>query len=248
MPPPPTFRVRLIGRRALTRTVAQIDFERADGAPFDFEAGQWLNLVIPIATPDGAEPSFRRAYSVASAPDGTPRFELAVTRVENGPGSTFLHTAALGTELDAVGPQGFFTRPLDKATPALFVGTGTGLTPLRSMMLRAARAGSTVPVWLLFGVREEEDILYRSELEGLAAAHPTMRAFFTLSRGGDGWGGRRGYVQTHVRELWEALKAETGADPHVYICGLRDMVDGVRDLLKHELSLPRQLVHSERYD
>ncbi len=246
MPPPPTFRVRLVERRALTPAVAHLAFERADGAPFAFEAGQWLNLVIP--TPGGAEPTLRRAYSVASAPDGTPRFELAVTRVENGPGSTFLHTAALGTEIDAVGPQGFFTRPLDKATPALFVGTGTGLTPLRSMMHSAARAGSTVPVWLVFGVREEGDILYRTELEALTAAHPTMRVFFTLSRAADSWTGRRGYVQTHVRELWEALKAEAGADPHVYICGLRDMVDGVRDLLKHELALPRQLVHSERYD
>lgn len=246
MPPPPTFRVRLTGRRTLTRTVAQLDFERADGDAFAFEAGQWVNLVLPVAS--GAEPTIRRAYSIASAPDGTPRFELAVTRVETGPGSTFLHTAALGTELDAVGPQGFFTRPLDKATPAIFVGTGTGLTPLRSMLQHAARAGSTVPAWLLFGVREEEDILYRDELEALTRAHPTMRVVFTLSRGADGWSGRRGYVQTHVRELWEALKAETGADPHVYICGLRDMVDAVRDLLKQELSLPRQLVHSERYD
>lgn len=247
MPPPPTFHVRLVERSALTPTVCQLVFERVDGVPFEFEAGQWVNLVIP--TPNGPFPEVRRAYSIASPPLHTPRFELAVTRVENGPGSTYLHTMEIGGEIEVVGPQGFFTRPLEKAAPSLFVGTGTGLTPLRSMLLHAARAESTIPIWLLFGVREEGDILYRSELEATAQArNDSMRVDFTLSRAAEAWTGRRGYVQTHVRELWEALRAASGQDPHVYICGLRDMVDGVRELLKNELKLPRQLVHSERYD
>jgi NAD(P)H-flavin reductase len=155
----------------------------------------------------------------------------------------------IGGELEVVGPQGFFTRPLDKARPSLFVGTGTGLTPLRSMLLHAARAESKLPIWLLFGVREEADLLFRDELERVAAENAaTMRVEFTLSRGHEGWTGRRGWVQTHVKELWEGLREVAGEDPHVYICGLRDMVDGVRELLKTELKLPRQLVHSERYD
>jgi CDP-4-dehydro-6-deoxyglucose reductase, E3 len=49
-----------------------------------------------------------------------------------------------------------------------------------------------------------------------------------------------------VRPLYEALKVH--GDPHVYICGLQKMVNAVRDLLKAEMGLPRQLVHSERYD
>jgi ferredoxin-NADP reductase len=253
---PPTFHVRLVERTALSPTVCRLLFERVDGVPFEFEAGQWVNLVLPAAeagASDGAEagaaPTIRRAYSVASPPLHDARFELAVTRVETGPGSTLLHTMEIGRELEVVGPQGFFTRPLEKAGPSLFVGTGTGLTPLRSMLLHAARAESSVPVWLLFGVREESDILFREELEAVARSNAhRMRVEFTLSRAAEGWTGRRGWVQTHVRELWEGLRDASGQDPHVYICGLRDMVDGVRDLLKTELALPRQLVHSERYD
>lgn len=244
---PPTFHVRLVERTSLTPSVCRLLFERVDGVPFEFEAGQWVNLVIP--TPEAAAPNIRRAYSVASPPLHTPRFELAVTRVESGPGSTTLHTMEIGRELEVVGPQGFFTRPLEKAGPSLFVGTGTGLTPLRSMLLHAARAESRHPIWLLFGVREEADLLFRAELQKVADDHPkTTRVEFTLSRAHEGWGGRRGWVQTHVRELWEGLRAASGESPHVYICGLRGMVDGVRDLLKTELQLPRQLVHSERYD
>ena len=244
---PPTFHVRLVERTTLTPTVCRLLFERVDGVPFEFEAGQWVNLVLPSGQPDGS--TIRRAYSIASPPLHTPAFELAVTHVQDGPGSTFLHAIESGVELEVVGPQGFFTRPLEKAAPSLFVGTGTGLTPLRSMLLHAARAESHVPVWLLFGVREEQDILFRHELESLASRHPEIvRVDFTLSRGAQEWPGRRGWVQSHVRELWEALRDTTGQSPHVYICGLRDMVDGVRALLKTELNLPRQLVHSERYD
>ena len=248
---PPTFHVRLVERTQLTPSVCRLLFERTDGVPFEFEAGQWVNLVIPTLQEKArpGEANVRRAYSVASPPLHTPRFELAVTRVESGPGSTTLHTMEIGRELEVVGPQGFFTRPLDKAGPSLFVGTGTGLTPLRSMLLHAARAESRHPIWLLFGVREEADILFRDELQNVAHEHrETMRVDFTLSRGHEGWSGRRGWVQTHVRELWEGLRASSGQDPHVYICGLRNMVDGVRELLKTELALPRQLVHSERYD
>lgn len=242
---PPTFHVRLVERDLLTSNVCRLLFEKLDGTHFDFEAGQWVNLIIPSE----GEGSIRRAYSIASPPLGSPRFELAVTRVETGPGSTFLHTTPLGTELEVVGPQGFFTRPLAKATPSLFVGTGTGLTPLRSMLHHALRQGAESPIWLLFGVREEGDILFRTELEEAARAHSDrIRVEFTLSRAHEAWSGRRGWVQTHVRELWEGLQTASGVDPHVYICGLRDMVDGVRELLKTELKLPRQLVHSERYD
>ena len=55
-------------------------------------------MVLPLA---GGE--IRRAYSIASAPDGTPRFELAVTEVTGGPGSGYLCGLGPGATLRAVG-------------------------------------------------------------------------------------------------------------------------------------------------
>ncbi|HEX7600510.1 MAG TPA: FAD-dependent oxidoreductase, partial [Polyangiaceae bacterium] len=126
---PPTFDARLVGARMLSPLVRELVFARADGAPLAFEAGQWVSLVLPL--PAG---ELRRSYSIASRPDGTPNFEVAVTRVEGGPGSTYLHAMPPGTELQVVGPQGFFTRPIDETGPSLFVATGTGVTPLRSIL------------------------------------------------------------------------------------------------------------------
>lgn len=244
MPPPPTFDVRLARARMLSPSVRELAFERVDLAPFDFQAGQWVSLVLPLDDGEG-----RRAYSIASPPDGRPGMSIAVTRVENGPGSHYLHDLPEGAVIRAIGPQGFFTRPRGTRHPALFVGTGTGVTPLRSMILDALANGDDSPMTLLFGVRHPDDRLYLEELEALAARHPNLRVEHTLSRAPEGWSGRTGYVQTHVPELWQDLVArQPGAAPHAYICGLERMVGAVRELLRKGMGVDRKQVHTERYD
>jgi ferredoxin-NADP reductase len=243
--PSQPFEARLVAAQRLTPSVRELVFERTDGAAFQFDPGQWVNLVLPL--PEG---EIKRAYSIASAPvAGSPRFELAVTHVEGGPGSQYLHRMNEGETLRAIGPQGLFTRGKDAPLPSLFIATGTGVTPFRSMIQAALASGEKAPLWLLFGARYEEDILYGDELKRAAAEHTEVRYEVTLSKATEGWTGRRGYVQTHASELVRDLRAlGGGADPHVYICGLDRMVSSVKDLLRNELALPRKHVHTERYD
>ena len=224
----------------------ELAFERADGEPMPHRPGQWVNLAID--RPDGGE--ILRAYSIASPPDGSSRFDLAITRVPDGPGSGFLHELAPGAEVRALGPHGFFTREPGEGHPSLFVATGTGLTPMRSMIRAALAEGASEPLWLLVGVRAPDDRLYLDEFEALAARHPNLQVRFTLSRPPAGWGGLSGYVQAHVPELWRELEAGAapGAEPHLYVCGLERMVSVVRNLARKDLGVPRQRVHSERYD
>jgi CDP-4-dehydro-6-deoxyglucose reductase, E3 len=259
--------VVLRGSKVIAPSVKELTFERCDGQPLEFAPGQWVNLLIPAASGE-----FKRAYSVASEPNGGPSFELAVTHVEGGPGSTHLHAMRPGDKLAILGPHGLFQRKGER--PTIFVGTGTGITPLRSMF-RAALRGSAMqaaarePLWLLFGVRHSEDQLYLDEFSELALKHSNFRAEYTLSRPTEQWSGRSGYVQTHLRQLYcelasglappIAAAAQAGDFsqledlhhaqlPAVYICGLTKMVTAVRDLLRKELGLPRTAVHSERYD
>jgi CDP-4-dehydro-6-deoxyglucose reductase, E3 len=245
MVPSQPFDIRLVASRRLAPSVRELVFERADGAPMEFDPGQWVNLVLPL--PSG---EIKRAYSIASPPRaGSPRFALAVTRVESGPGSQYLHALGEGETLRAVGPQGLFTRAGSDEAPSLFIGTGTGVTPFRSMIEAALAAGAKAPLWLLFGARFEQDILYREEFERWAREHPNVRYDVTLSQGAPAWAGRRGYVQRHAPELLQALRSEAaGAEPHVYVCGLERMVKAVRELARGELGVPRKHVHTERYD
>jgi CDP-4-dehydro-6-deoxyglucose reductase len=243
---PPSFDARIRAARLLSPSVRELSLERVDGAAFVFEPGQWVSVVLP--SPEG---EIRRAYSIASAPRQgalAASFDLIVTRVEDGVGSHMLHEASVGDGVRVIGPQGFFTRPASSAPPALFVGTGTGLAPLRSMIDAAVAGPDTTPMWLLFGARHEHDLLYKDEFLALAARAPHLRVEVTLSQGAAQWTGKRGYVQTHVRALYEELAAATKDAPHVYACGLERMVGAVRALLRKEMGLPRQLVHTERYD
>jgi len=247
MIPAEPFESRLVSARLLAPAVREMIFERTDGRPFHFDPGQWVNLVIPLPLPGG---EIKRAYSIASPPvQGARRFEIAVTRVTGGPGSEHLHSLPEGATLRTIGPHGLFTRRPDEGAPSIFIGTGTGVTPLRSMIKAALAGGAREPLWLLFGARHEEDVLYRDELQALARAHPNVRHEITLSRPGPGWGGRQGYVQAHLAELVAALREATGgAAPHAYVCGLDRMVSSVRDHLRNDLGLDRKRVHAERYD
>ncbi len=240
MRPSESFDVRLERAQMLSPSVRELSFARVDGRPVEFDPGQWFNLMVPHG-----DTELKRAYSVASPPRGEPTFDIAVTRVAGGPVSEALHVMPPGTSLRAIGPSGLFTRAADDPSPALFVGTGTGVTPLRSMMASALAQASTAPLWLLFGVRTEADILYGEELASWSARHPRVRVEITLSRPSPSWRGRSGYVQTHVAGLWSELAAPSA---HVFVCGLERMVKSVRDVCRKELGIDRKHVHQERYD
>jgi ferredoxin-NADP reductase len=229
-------KAHLVSARPLSPSVRSLCFALEDG-PLSFRAGQWVDIFVD--TPSGLE---KRAYSIASDPRAE-LLELAVTRVDEGVVSPVLHELPVGSEVMIAGPQGFFTRDAPVVTaPTLFVATGTGLAPLRSMLSEALDAHHA-PFTLLFGCRTLDDILWRDELERWAERHENFRLEVTLSRPGTSWAGRSGYVQSHVPELARAL-----GEPHVFICGLNRMVSEVRAVCKSVLSYDRKRVHSERYD
>lgn len=233
----------------LSPLVREMVFRVEGEQTLSWAPGQWVSLVLPL--PEGPLP---RAYSISDAPDGTPRFPIAVTRVSGGPGSSYLHAIEPGARFECVGPQGFFTLEAPPGGPprraSVFVATGTGVAPLRAMIRHAAAvepdASSAVPLTLLFGVRHREDVLWSDEWTELARARGRAFTFEpTLSRPDPAWAGRSGYVQAHVAELVRP-HVEEGVD--VYVCGLKRMIDTVRSVLKNELGLSRQDIHTERYD
>jgi NAD(P)H-flavin reductase len=223
--------------RDATPLVRHLTLRTDDGAPYVHLPGQWVKVYLP----GGLD----RDYSIASAPSAAlpSQIELVITRVEGGAGSNALHAIDVGAGLDTLGPNGLFVREdAHRAHPALYVGTGTGLAPLRAMMQDELASPSGQPQVLLFGARQERDLLFGSELQGWADAG-RIRYVPTLSQAEPSWTGRRGYVQRHLAEVVAELPGV-----HVYICGLSRMITEVRAVLRGELGLDRKQVHSERYD
>jgi NAD(P)H-flavin reductase len=203
--------------------------------PVTWVPGQFVDLMVPTK-----RLAQKRSYSIASAD----LLEIAVTRVEGGQTSVALHEMALGAKMEMVGPRGSFTRAATREEPAVLIGTGTGVAPLRAMVQEELRRGDVgPPLALLFGARTERDLLWGEELMALSARHPRFRYEPTLSKGATDWTGKRGWVQTHVVE---AVRALPGA--RVYLCGLREMIDGVVGVLEREMAETRGRVHIEEYD
>jgi NAD(P)H-flavin reductase len=241
--PPSTFAAQLVSKRLVTPRVAQLTFERSDSTAFHFMPGQWVSINFP--TPAGETKPLRRSYSIASAPDDR-RFELLVTHVDGGPGSTLLHQAEVGARFEVKGPQGHFSFAFDK--PCLMVASGTGYAPFRSMLLHACRRPLTHPVWLLLGFRAPGDRLGVEELAQLALAQPLLNAQVTLSQPSTDWSGLSGRVQPHVASVFAALVAHSSSPPQVLLCGVRAMLTDVRNILKTQFSLERQRISAESYD
>jgi ferredoxin-NADP reductase len=225
---------RLVRSLDLAPDVRHFEFEIIDRSEFPFTPGQFVSIKEQVA---GKEVT--RAYSIASPPDGN-RFALCLNRVAEGLVSPRLFALAPGEHVEVQEPLGYFTlrRP---DHPAVFVATGTGIAPFRSILLAALPASA--PITLLFGARHAHGVLYREELEILAQRHAHFRFITTITRPDDSWRGAVGRVQSH---LDDAL-ATHAATPDVYICGLKEMVDDVRALLKQKGFDRKQIIY-EKYD
>ncbi len=235
-----TYSARLVGSTSLNEFTKHLEFEFQGARHVGFVAGQWFSVKHTL--PDGEE--LTRAYSAASPPSENGHFAFCLNRVQDGYMSNFLCDMKEGDEIRCQGPFGSFTlRPPLRDT--VFIATGTGIAPLRSMLqwlLVEESRHQGKQFWLLYGNRTEKDIYYHREFLGLAKRHRNFHYLPTLSRGDDGWRGLRGYVQDHVPGVVGDRK-----DMHAYICGLAKMVKANRDLLKG-LGWDRQSILYERYD
>jgi ferredoxin-NADP reductase len=207
-------------------------FRLALTGPSRHRAGQ--HYIVRLTAPDGYTAS--RSYSVASAPDGSPEFELTVERLDDGEVSTFLHDVVVpGDELEVRGPiGGWFV--WDAETPALLVGGGSGVVPLMAMLRLARATQRGALVRMLVSVRSPDDLYYADELPG-----PETAVVYT----------RRAPDAT-PRPVGR-LTAEdlTGAGPirsdaTAYVCGSSGFADHAGDLLV-ELGLPAERIRVERF-
>jgi ferredoxin-NADP reductase len=235
-----TYSARLVGSTFLNEWTKHLEFEFVGASHVGFVAGQWFSVKHTL--PDGEE--LTRAYSVASPPSANGHFAFCLNRVQDGYMSNFLCDMKEGDEIRCQGPFGnFILRPPLRDT--VFIATGTGIAPLRSMLhwlLADESRHQGKQFWLLFGNRTEKDIYYHGEFMELAKQHPNFHYLPTLSRGDDSWQGLQGYVQDHVAGVVGDRK-----DMHAHICGLVKMVKANRDLLK-DLGWERQSILYERYD
>lgn len=240
------FQLKLADSRMLAPSVRHLAFERADGTPFQFTAGQFIQIHFNY---DDGKPT-KRSYSVGTPVDGSgnvDRLELAVSYVDGGAATKLFENMQPGGNIEASGPYGRFCLQEDDANRRyLLIATGTGIAPYRAMLPRIEKliGESGRRFVLLYGARNEQELLYGEEFEAFAGKHPEFTFHPCLSRAARAApraNDRRGHVQD--------VLSEVQPDPEhdiAYLCGNPDMIDATFTQLK-ELGMPIKHIRREKY-
>jgi ferredoxin-NADP reductase len=226
---------KLIESSEIAPEVRHFVFEVPGVEKFTFVPGQFVSMNQIVN-----EKKITRAYSIASAPSETNRFELCLNLVREGLLSPRLFEMQPGDSIEIRPPLGMFVLR-NPPRDVILIATGTGIAPFRSI-LKAQLNETSNAFTLIFGVRHESHLMYRAEFEEMARAHPHFQFLPTLSRPTESWSGRSGHVQAHLQEAIGERR-----DVDVFLCGLKLMVDDVRNILK-EMGFDRKQILFEKYD
>jgi predicted ferric reductase len=173
-------------------------------------------------------------YSLSAAPRDD---LLRITVKALGDHSAALVNLRPGTRVFAEGPYGAMTAALRRRRKVLLIAGGVGITPLRALF-ETIPAGSG-QLTLLYRASEEGDVLFRQELEKLAARRAATVRFLVGRRTTLGWDPlSAAALAANIPDL---------AEHDVYLCGPSGMTAAIRTSLI-TAGVPRAQVHSESFE
>ena len=206
------------------------DVPREIAPLFAYRPGQFVTLRLPL---QGRH--VPRCYSMSSAPLIDDALRVTVKRVANGRGSNWVcDRLKAGDVVDVLPPAGVFTpRSLDDDL-LLFAG-GSGITPVYSI-LRSALAGGRGRIVLVYANRDERSVIFRGELQALAAAHPRrLQVLHWLDT-----------VQGVPSVAQLAELARPSRDAQAFICGPGPFMDAAQAALQ-AIDMRPEAIHVERF-
>lgn len=222
---------------------------------FAYKQGQYLTLRFTI---NGTEE--RRAYSMSSSPL-EPELAVSVKRVSGGKVSNYIQDAVkAGDTVDVMPPQGRFFTALDpdqRKSYYLF-GAGSGITPLMSILKTTLEEEPQSSVYLLYGSREDDQIIFYDELQALCQRYAgQLKVQYIVSqpkkeKGGwfkkstSNWTGLTGRISPLVIDTFLRECPVQGKGAEYFICGPGAMIDAVETSLT-EQGISKKSIHSERF-
>ena len=233
-------RMKLRVEEILTQTATAKTFclERVEGPLPPFRAGQYVNVIVNVG---GVRTS--RPYSISSAPLAG-RLELTVRDKPGGfVAPYFFNDLKVGDVLETSGPTGrFYHEPLIDGENLVFLAGGSGITPFMSMIREMVQRKHPLRINLLYGSRTPEDVIFRGELEKLAATHSNFTFSLVISEPPEGYRGLKGFLDSKlIAQLVADIQGKT-----FYVCGPRAMHHLCKAALQ-EMEVPQRRIRYELY-
>lgn len=160
------------------RDIASFHLRPRDGEPLrPARPGQFVSVRI---TGPGGE-AVTRCWSLSDYSDAPKAYRITVRR-QGGPGSKAIHRTRPGDELMLRAPAGDFVLDLGSFRPVVLIGAGIGITPLMAMLQAHLSRAEPPPIHLIHGARTPQDMVFRRELDDLAAANACLSVHHVFSR------------------------------------------------------------------
>ncbi len=232
--------VRLKSREEVAERTMAFYLEKPPG--FTFKPGQYLDVTLPDP-PETDEEGNTRTFSIASAPHESAL--IVATRLRESAFKRVLASMPLNREVKVEGPFGNLTMHNNAARAAVLIAGGIGITPFRSMVLRAAKDKLGHRVILFYSNRRPEDAPFLAELQALEKQNPNYRfvgVMTQMEKSAREWQGERGLLSMEIlsRHL-DGVKS-----PVFYLAGPPVMVSGMLGIL-HEMGIDEDDIRTEEF-
>jgi len=227
------FQTKVASIKNLTYDIKEVLLALQDGQTVEFEAGQYVQLVVP---PYGEiTESVQRAYSMSSRPLDKTHIELLIRLVPGGIATTWVHKFLKeGDRVEVVGPFGEF-RIHDTPATMVCVAGGSGMAPFKSMLYHMYETGAfpEKEIWYFFGARTTKDMFYLDELAELAAKWPRFHFVPALSelKPEENWKGDVGLI-TDVLDRYVQSSIDKSKGLEGYLCGSPGMINACINVMK----------------
>lgn len=216
------FSATLVAKKNLSKNIFEFTFEILEDS-LDFVAGQYLLLKI--------EDKFRQ-YSISSSALQKNTFQLTIELIEGGLASTYLSALNVGEKAGFKGPAGVFTLQ-DTDRDKIFLVTGTGVAPVKSMIETYLEGPGIAKLLLFFGLRSREDIYFFEEFKALAESHENFDFDICLTREESLAGlDSQHFAQGRVHQVCDVFIEDSGSninDYEYYLCGSRTIVESLKE-------------------
>lgn len=221
-------------RESLTLTLARVEPQTHDAKTLRFllppnatlaaRPGQFLTFQWTI---DGK--LVPRSYSISSSPTQAGYIDITPKRVANGRVSQFLNDHAHpGLTVKAQGPYGRFCFDPARDKRIVLIAGGSGITPMMAILHYIDDLCIPVDSTLVYCVRTERDLIFRTDLEALQARSRNFRYVPVLSQPGSDWTGWKGRLRSEIldREIQRTMEST------FFLCGPSAFMEHSHALLR----------------
>ena len=233
------YHAEIFSIRDLTHDIKEVTFKLPE--EISFKAGQFMQFEVPEY--ELTDESVYRAYSISSCPSDKGKVELEIRYVPNGICTTYVHKYLKeGDKININGPYGdFYLR--DTERDIIFIAGGSGMAPIKSILLDMAEKGIHRKATYFFGARSKRDLFLLEEMRELEQKLPNFKFVPALSHPlpEDDWDGETGLITDVIDR-----NMPTGENTEAYLCGSPGMIAACVEVLNKK-GVPEELIYYDKF-